>query len=102
MASLFAVTFGFLSFSSSDCVVADELGNGRKPAAANAASSLPNLYTPSGRPKAFVDAQTREKLESIPITERPNRPLHFYGNAVRRRTNATENRSGGGASFIRR
>jgi hypothetical protein len=102
MASLFAVTFGFLSFSGSDCVVGDELGNGRKPAAGNAASHLPNLYTPSGRAKTFVDSQTREKLESIPIPERPNRPLHFYGNAIRRRTNATENRPSGGMGFIRR
>ena len=28
--------------------------------------------------------QERAQIRSMPITERPNRPLHFYGNAVRR------------------
>ena len=27
---------------------------------------------------------TREEIRSLPITERPNRPGHFYGNTVRR------------------
>lgn len=44
-----------------------------------------NLWTAAGRPRTFVDRETRSVLESIPIVERPNRPLHFYGNAVRRR-----------------
>ena len=26
----------------------------------------------------------RAKLRSLPITDRPNRPFHFYGNTVRR------------------
>lgn len=29
--------------------------------------------------------QDREKTNELPITERPYRPLHFYGNTVRRR-----------------
>jgi hypothetical protein len=27
----------------------------------------------------------RAKIRSIPIEQRPNRPLHFYGNTVRRK-----------------
>ena len=29
--------------------------------------------------------ETRQELKSKPMTERPNRPLHVYGNTVRRR-----------------
>ncbi len=29
-------------------------------------------------------AQRRAQIRAMPILERPNRPLHFYGNAVRR------------------
>ncbi len=29
-------------------------------------------------------AKERAYIRSLPITERPNRPFHFYGNAVRR------------------
>lgn len=28
---------------------------------------------------------SRREIKSMPITERPNRPGHFYGNTVRRR-----------------
>jgi hypothetical protein len=28
--------------------------------------------------------ELRQQIESTPILERPNRPLHFYGNTVRR------------------
>ncbi len=28
---------------------------------------------------------SREEIRSMNILDRPNRPLHFYGNAVRRR-----------------
>ena len=100
--SLFTMVIGFSFVACSPILTADELGNAKKPTVSNAASNLPNLYTPSGRPKAFVDSQTRKNLESIPIAERPNRPLHFYGNAVRRRTNASESRPFGGKGPIRR
>lgn len=30
-------------------------------------------------------AISRNEIRSMPITERPNRPGHFYGNTVRRR-----------------
>ena len=29
--------------------------------------------------------ETRQEIKSKPVTERPNRPLHVYGNTVRRR-----------------
>ena len=29
-------------------------------------------------------AMTRQEIRSMPITVRPNRPGHFYGNTVRR------------------
>ena len=44
-----------------------------------------NLWTATGRPRTFVDRDTRAVLENVPIVDRPNRLFHFYGNAVRRR-----------------
>jgi len=32
---------------------------------------------------------SREAIKSTPITQRPNRPLHIYGNSVRRRQHRT-------------
>lgn len=32
----------------------------------------------------FADAQMQQQLDAMPIVERPYRPFHFYGNAVRR------------------
>lgn len=29
--------------------------------------------------------ESRDQIKSTPITKRPNRPLHVYGNTVRRR-----------------
>lgn len=46
-----------------------------------------NLWTRTGRPRTFVDSKTRQALQAIDIVDRPNRLLHFYGNAVRRRAN---------------
>jgi hypothetical protein len=36
-------------------------------------------------PRIVTFGDTREQIKSTPITERPNRPLHVYGNTVRRR-----------------
>jgi len=36
-------------------------------------------------PRVVTFGETREQIKSTPITERPNRPLHVYGNTVRRR-----------------
>ena len=36
-------------------------------------------------PRPIVVGQARQEIKRLPIQERPNRPLHVYGNAVRRR-----------------
>lgn len=47
-------------------------------------------YSQAGRSRSGKNVanygMSRREIKSIPITERPNRPGHFYGNAVRRRT----------------
>ena len=36
-------------------------------------------------PRVITFGDTREQIKSTPVTDRPNRPLHVYGNTVRRR-----------------
>lgn len=36
-------------------------------------------------PRIITFGAERDQLKSIPIEQRPNRPLHVYGNSVRRR-----------------
>jgi hypothetical protein len=36
-------------------------------------------------PRVVTFGESREEIKSTPITQRPNRPLHVYGNSVRRR-----------------
>ena len=36
-------------------------------------------------PRIVTFGETRDQIKSTPITQRPNRPLHVYGNTVRRR-----------------
>jgi hypothetical protein len=36
-------------------------------------------------PRIVTFGPTREQIKSTPITQRPYRPLHVYGNTVRRR-----------------
>lgn len=36
-------------------------------------------------PRVITFGAAREQLQSTPITQRPYRPLHVYGNSVRRR-----------------
>lgn len=88
---LSAVCFLFLALSASALargqeiqVNADPLPGTRTEATSIDWDQL-NLWTPSGRAKTFVDAQTRAQLKQIEIADRPNRLFHFYGNAVRRR-----------------
>lgn len=40
---------------------------------------------PSWQWNVIARGAEREKLQNTPIVERPYRPLHFYGNTVRRR-----------------
>jgi hypothetical protein len=36
-------------------------------------------------PRVVTFGSERDQIKSIPIEKRPNRPLHVYGNSVRRR-----------------
>ena len=38
----------------------------------------------SNRLPIIARGQQQQEIKSTPILERPNRPLHFYGNTVRR------------------
>jgi len=40
-------------------------------------------------PRVVTFGSEREQIKSIPIEKRPNRPLHVYGNTVRRRSGRT-------------
>lgn len=39
---------------------------------------------PLWSPTIIATGQQREQIRALPIEQRPNRPLHFYGNSVRR------------------
>ncbi len=43
--------------------------------------------TPSYYPYTIARPQDREWIRSLPMEQRPDRPLHFYGNMVRRTYN---------------
>ena len=47
--------------------------------------SVPAFAQTGFDPRIIVFGDEREKIENTPIEQRPNRPLHFYGNTVRRR-----------------
>ena len=51
-------------------------------AAAFAADASPNVSM-----RIITFGETRQQLQSTPIEQRPYRPLHFYGNRVRRQNN---------------
>ena len=36
-------------------------------------------------PRVITFGDSRQEIKSMPMTQRPNRPLHVYGNTVRRR-----------------
>ncbi|MCM2373581.1 hypothetical protein [Aporhodopirellula aestuarii] len=36
-------------------------------------------------PVVIARGEYRDQIKSLPIEQRPNRPLHFYGNSVRRK-----------------
>lgn len=57
-------------------------------AALGAAVSLPAGADAVGTgfdPRVVMVGEAREQLKATPIEERPYRPLHVYGNTVRRR-----------------
>ena len=45
-------------------------------------------------PRVITFGETREQIKNTPIENRPNRPLHVYGNSVRRRQHRAAPRSG--------
>ena len=49
------------------------------------ASGAPALAQTGFDPRVIVFGDEREKIENTPIEQRPNRPLHFLGNTLRRR-----------------
>jgi hypothetical protein len=58
-------------------------------AALAAAAFVPSLSATASStgfdPRIVVVGEEREKIKSTPILDRPYRPLHVYGNTVRRR-----------------
>ena len=57
-------------------------------AAILATAVAPALADASGSsfdPRIVTFGDAREEIKSTPITQRPYRPLHVYGNTVRRR-----------------
>lgn len=44
-----------------------------------------SAFNPNGRGPIIAQGEMREQLEATPILQRPYRPLHVYGNTVRRR-----------------
>ena len=46
-----------------------------------AAQAAPNS---NWYPYVIARGEDRQRIENMPIEMRPNRPLHFYGNTVRR------------------
>ena len=56
------------------------------------ATVMPSAADASERrfdPRVIVVGEAREQLKAVPITKRPYRPLHVYGNSVRRRHQRT-------------
>lgn len=43
-------------------------------------------------PRIIAFGEERERIQNTPIEQRPNRPLHFYGNSVRRRNTRSVSR----------
>lgn len=57
-------------------------------AAALAAAVAADIAAAAGTgfdPRIVVLGEARDEIKSTPITQRPYRPLHVYGNSVRRR-----------------
>ncbi len=47
-------------------------------------SAISSAQEPGWSGQVIAFGQQREQIRSTPIEQRPYRPLHFYGNAVRR------------------
>ena len=53
--------------------------------AAVAAASVAPASGENFDPRVVTFGSERDQIKSLPIEKRPNRPLHVYGNTVRRR-----------------
>lgn len=53
--------------------------------AAAVASATADASDTGFDPRVIAFGEAREEIKSTPITQRPYRPLHVYGNTVRRR-----------------
>lgn len=55
----------------------------------SASAASPNSAAPSNEPGwlgvVVARGELKQWIDSTPIVDRPNRPFHFYGNAVRRK-----------------
>jgi hypothetical protein len=49
------------------------------------ATAAPAPTTRTAAPVPTVKTMNRQEIRATPLLERPSRPGHFYGNAVRRR-----------------
>ncbi len=49
---------------------------------------MDRALTENGRLPIVARGELRDEIKSLDINDRPHRPLHFYGNTVRRRTGA--------------
>ena len=73
-----------------------------------AACSSAMAQASSGRGPIIARGAQRQQIEATPILQRPYRPLHFYGNTVRRRhysgraEPASGDRNRGASSVARR
>jgi len=53
-------------------------------ATSSSLSSLATAAEPSWSPVIIATGDYPEQIKAMPIEQRPYRPLHFYGNTVRR------------------
>lgn len=53
-------------------------------AVSSSPASRAEAAEPSWSPVIIATGEYREQIKSMPIEQRPYRPLHFYGNTVRR------------------
>jgi len=55
------------------------------PGSAYSQQPAPASQEPGWIPVVIARGALREQIDATPIEERPYRPLHFYGNTIRRR-----------------
>jgi len=61
------------------------VGSGATAATANSSATPATSNGPGWLGVVVARGELKQQIDSTPIVERPNRPLHFYGNAVRRK-----------------